>query len=149
MFPSPYDNQEIGNKSMERSINQSSDSAPFNFQQHTARSWQHVRHVFISIMKHVDEEHTDMYHIKYIKTPRHHTYSTIYWVGNWKSLLAKKVLQLQSSQSNIQHHFNLTYICCYEMIWMEYRGTMIYLHDTCPIHWCFLHPTITNISVTK
>ena len=130
MFSSPYDKQEISNNIMEKIINQSSNSAPLNFQQHTARSWQHVRHVFISIMKHTDEEHTDMYHIKFIKTPRHHTYTTLYWNEIWKSLLMKKVPQLQSAPSNVQHQFGLTYICCYEVIWMEYRGTMIYLYDT-------------------
>ena len=64
---------------MERILYQSSDSAPFIFHQHTAQSWQRVRDVFISIMKHVDEENTDMYHIKYIKPPRHHTYPALYW----------------------------------------------------------------------
>ena len=122
MFPSPYDNQEISNKILERIINQYRDSAPFNFQQHPAQSWQRVRHVFISIMKYFDEKNTDMYHMKYMKTPRHHTYTTLYWNEIWKSLLMNKVPQLQSSPSNVQHHFNLTYICCYEVIWMEYQG---------------------------
>ena len=130
MFSSPYDKQEISNKILEKNNNHSSDSAPLNFQQHTAQSWQHVRHVLISIMKHVDEEHTDMYHIKYIKTPRHHTYTTLYSNEIWKSLLMKKVPQLQSAPSNIWHHYDLIYICCYEVIRMEYRGTMIYLYDT-------------------
>ena len=64
MVSSPYDKQEIINKILERIINQYRDSAPFNFQQHPAQRWQRVRHVFISIMKHADGEHTDMYHIK-------------------------------------------------------------------------------------
>ena len=128
MFPSPYDNQQISNKLMEKVINQYRDSAPFNFQQHPAQRWQLVRHVFISIMKHVDEEHTAMYHIKYIKTPRHHTYTTLYWNEIWKLLLMKKVPQPQSSPSNFQYHFDFTYISCYDLIRVEYQSTTIYIH---------------------
>ena len=116
MPSSPYDKPEISNKIIERILNQSSDSAPFNFQQHSAQSWQRVRHVFISIMKYLDEKNTDMYHMKYMKTPRRHTYATLYWNEIWKSLLMNKVPQLQSSPRNVQYHFNLTYICCYEVI---------------------------------
>ena len=111
---------------MERIINQSSDSALLNFQQNKAQGWQRVQHVFISIMKHADEEHTDIYHIKYIKTPRHHTYSTLNSDEKWKSMLMKKVPHLQSPPSNIQNQYNLTYICYYEVIWVKYRGTMPY-----------------------
>ena len=141
MPSSTYDKQEISNKIIERTLNQ--------FQQHTARSWQRVRHVFIStIMKYFDEKNTDMYHMEYIKTPRHHTYSTFYWNEIWKSLLMNKVPQLQSSPSNVQHHFHLTYICCYAVICVGYQSTIIYLNDTGPIHWCLLHPTISKKSVT-
>ena len=119
MFSSPYEKQEISNKIMGRILNQSSDSASFNFQQHTAEGWQRVQHIFISIMKHADGDHTDMYHIKYIKTSRHHTYTTLYGNEIWKSMLMKKVPQLHSPPSNIQHQFDFTYICCYN--WYEWN----------------------------
>ena len=60
-----------------------------------------------------------------------------------------KVPQLQSPPSNVQHHFHLSYICCYEVICVEYQSTIIYLNDTGPIRWCFLHPTISKKSLTK
>ena len=65
------------------------------------------------------------YHI-YQNATSSHTYTPLYWNDIWKSLLMKKVPQFQSSPSHVQYHFNHTYICWYEAIWVVYQENNIF-----------------------